>query len=175
MINFVRKDLKRILRKRGRVSLLGFLILFFFIVVINSLGLISYVFTRTRHLVINLTLALPLWGAFFLYGWHTDVLRICAHIVPVGTPIILSIFIVLIETVRSLIRPITLSVRLTANIIAGHLIITLLSNILERIGGLIYIFVGGILILLLILELAVALIQRYVFVTLCTLYKREIE
>ena len=97
-----------------------------------------------------------------------------AHLVPQGTPSVLMPFIVLIETIRNIIRPGTLAVRLSANIIAGHLLLTLLGNTGNSISS----FIVSILILtqllLLSLESAVAIIQSYVFTILRTLYSREI-
>jgi len=83
-------------------------------------------------------------------------------------------FIVLIETIRNVIRPGTLAVRLTANIIAGHLLITLLGNQTARASGIILASLIIVQILLLTLERAVAIIQSYVFAVLSTLYSREI-
>jgi len=97
-----------------------------------------------------------------------------AHLVPQRTPGVLIPFIVLIETIRNVIRPGTLAVRLTANIIAGHLLITLLGNQTAEASGLILTSLILIQILLLTLERAVALIQSYVFAVLSTLYSREI-
>jgi F-type H+-transporting ATPase subunit a len=94
--------------------------------------------------------------------------------VPQGTPSALIIFIVLIETIRNFIRPGTLAIRLTANIIAGHLLITLLGNTGSSILNYILILLLIIQILLLILESAVAIIQSYVFTVLRTLYSREV-
>jgi F-type H+-transporting ATPase subunit a len=79
---------------------------------------------------------------------------------------------VLIELVRNIIRPVTLCVRLTANLIAGHLLMSLLGNALVRRGLAILFFVP---ILLTILEIAVSFIQAYVFITLVTLYATEIK
>jgi F-type H+-transporting ATPase subunit a len=97
-----------------------------------------------------------------------------AHLVPQSTPAALIPFIVVIETIRNIIRPGTLAVRLAANIIAGHLLITLLGNQTASVSS----YLVGILlfvqILLLILESAVATIQAYVFAVLSTLYSREI-
>jgi F-type H+-transporting ATPase subunit a len=97
-----------------------------------------------------------------------------AHLVPQGTPPILIPFIVVIESIRNIIRPGTLAVRLAANIIAGHLLITLLGNT----GTSLRLILINILIitqlLLLILERAVAIIQSYVFAVLRTLYSREV-
>lgn len=97
-----------------------------------------------------------------------------AHLVPVGTPRFLIPIIVIIETIRNIIRPITLSIRLAANIVAGHLLLTLLGsqgpNLI--IINLILLIVG--IILLLLLEVAVACIQSYVFTILSSLYLNEL-
>lgn len=151
-----------------------FISLFFFILFNNFIGLFSYVFTSSSHLVMNLRLALPLWIRFMIFGWFNYRIYIFAHLVPQGTPSLLIPFIVCIETIRNLIRPGTLAIRLTANIIAGHLLITLLGNIGS---GLRTILIRGLLfiqILLLSLELAVAIIQSYVFAVLRTLYAKEV-
>jgi len=94
-------------------------------------------------------------------------------LVPQGTPSFLINFIVLIELTRTIIRPITLCVRLTANIVAGHLLITLLNNFLiqRRIPA--FFFIRATPFILTVLERAVAFIQAYVFVTLVTLYANE--
>lgn len=96
------------------------------------------------------------------------------HLVPQGTPSILIAFIVCIETIRNVIRPGTLAIRLTANIIAGHLLITLLGNTGSSIIDYIVILLLITQIILLILECAVAIIQSYVFTVLRTLYSREV-
>lgn len=97
-----------------------------------------------------------------------------AHLVPQSTPVALIPFIVLIETIRNVIRPGTLAVRLAANIIAGHLLITLLGNQTTVAGASLIGFLLIVQIILLVLESAVAIIQAYVFAVLSTLYSREI-
>ena len=97
-----------------------------------------------------------------------------AHLVPQSTPGALIPFIVIIETISNLIRPGTLAVRLAANIIAGHLLITLLGNQTTVAGVTIISALLFTQILLLVLECAVASIQAYVFAVLSTLYSREI-
>jgi F-type H+-transporting ATPase subunit a len=97
-----------------------------------------------------------------------------AHLVPQSTPSALIPFIVLIESISNIIRPITLSVRLIANIVAGHLLITLLGNQTAVASNIILVSLLITQILLLTLESAVAIIQSYVFAVLTTLYSREI-
>jgi F-type H+-transporting ATPase subunit a len=95
--------------------------------------------------------------------------------VPQGTPNVLIPFIVLIETIRNIIRPGTLAVRLTANIIAGHLLLTLIGNTGNSLSSIILSLLILSQVALLILESAVAIIQSYVFAVLRTLYSREVN
>lgn len=168
-------EYKIILRSTKRnILTLIFLIVFIIIVANNFIGLFPYIFTRTSHLTFNLTVAFPIWITLMLFGWLKNTFHIFEHLVPQGTPILLIPFIVLIETIRRFIRPITLTVRLTANIIAGHLLLTLL----RRLGTALDTQYLPILLItqiaLLTLETAVAIIQSYVFAVLITLYTREI-
>nr|UFZ13847.1 ATP synthase F0 subunit 6 [Neochauliodes fraternus] len=152
-----------------------FINLFSMILFNNFLGLFPYIFTSTSHLTMTLTLALPLWLSFMIYGWINHTQHMFAHLVPQGTPPILMPFMVCIETVSNIIRPGTLAVRLAANMIAGHLLLTLLGNTGPSMTmSLLTILIIGQL-LLLTLESAVAIIQSYVFAILSTLYSSEVN
>lgn len=148
---------------------------FGFILLNNFLGLFPYIFTASSHLTLTVTLALPLWIGHMTMAWLSTPLAILAHLVPNGTPYVLTPFIVLIEITRRLIRPLTLSVRLAANIVAGHLLLTLLSNQATSPLMAITCLVLSALVLLSILESAVALIQAYVFSILSSLYVNEVN
>lgn len=149
--------------------------LLIFIMFNNFLGLLPYVFTSSRHLRFTLALALPLWLGHVLVSWVKQPIPILAHLVPLGTPYPLMPFIVVIELIRRVIRPGTLAVRLAANIVAGHLLLTLMGSLAPSVGASILagILVG--LVLLITLECAVALIQSYVFRILITLYIEEVR
>lgn len=169
------KEFKTLLGPNGSVgSVFIFISIFTLILFNNFLGLFPYIFTSTSHLTITLTLALPLWLRFIIYGWINHTQHIFTHLVPQGTPRILIPFIVCIETIRNVIRPGTLAVRLTANIIAGHLLLTLIGNTGNRLSTFLITFLILGQIALLILESAVAIIQAYVFAILSTLYSREV-
>lgn len=159
-------------KRSGRTLI--FLSLFSIIIFNNFIGLFPYVFTSTRHLSFTLTIALPLWLRFIFYGWTNNTIHILAHLVPQGTPPALIPFIVCIETIRNVIRPGTLAVRLAANIIAGHLLLTLLGNTGPIIPSSLLRILIIVQILLITLESAVAIIQSYVFAVLRTLYSREV-
>nr|WAM61641.1 ATP synthase F0 subunit 6 [Limenitis jina] len=152
-----------------------FISLFFFILFNNFLGLFPYIFTSTSHLNISLSLSLTLWLSFMIYGWINNTQHMFIHMIPQGTPSILMPFMVLIETISNFIRPGTLAVRLTANMIAGHLLLTLLSNTGTNMPNYLLIILIIIQILLLILESAVAIIQSYVITILSTLYSSEVN
>ena len=171
----LRTEVKYSLSKREKGTENMIMIIFLFIVILNLVALYPQNFSPTSHLVINLPIALTFWIALIIYGWTKNINHILSHLVPQGTPGALIIFIVLIELTRNLIRPITLCVRLTANMIAGHLLITLLGNFFLRISIPASIAVIVVPILLSILESAVACIQAYVFMTLITLYTTELK
>lgn len=152
-----------------------FISLFSLILFNNFLGLFPYVFTSSSHLTLTLALALPLWLRFIIYGWINHTQHIFAHLVPQGTPAVLIPFMVCIETISNVIRPGTLAVRLAANMIAGHLLLTLLGNTGPSLTYSILSLLIVAQIALLVLESAVAIIQSYVFAVLRTLYSREVN
>nr|WVD73152.1 ATP synthase F0 subunit 6 [Monolepta cavipennis] len=160
---------------KSQGSTLIFVSLFSIILFNNFLGLFPYIFTSTSHMTMTLSLALPLWLSFMIYGWINNTIHMLAHLVPQGTPPILMPFMVCIETISNIIRPGTLAIRLSANMIAGHLLMTLLGNT----GPSMSIYMLNILIiiqiLLLTLETAVSMIQSYVFAVLSTLYSSEVN
>nr|YP_313673.1 ATP synthase F0 subunit 6 [Ovophis okinavensis]BAE19980.1 ATPase subunit 6 [Ovophis okinavensis] len=142
----------------------------------NLLSLLPYTFTPTSQLSMNMTLALPLWLATVITGLKNKPSLTLAHLLPEGSPTLLIPFMILIETVSLLMRPIALGVRLTANITAGHLLMTMVSSAtIDLINT--YISLSPLaltlLFLLTLLELAVACIQAYVFVLLIILYLQE--
>jgi len=151
------------------------LITFFLILLYNFLALYPQVFSVTSHLTVTLPLSLISWLAIVIFGWSKNTNHMLAHLVPQGTPAPLISFIVAIEITRNLIRPITLCVRLTANLIAGHLLISLLGNALIQIDSYLTIAAMFAPLILTILESAVACIQAYVFMTLTTLYVTELK
>lgn len=145
---------------------------FIYLVIINLIGLFPFVFTVTVHPIFNLGVGIIIWFSFFIIGWYNKFIIRAAHLVPEGSPLILAPLIVIIERISHLIRPFTLSVRLAANIIAGHLIIGLISKI--SIIGYTYIWISVFFQnILILLEIGVAIIQGFVFRILLLLYSLE--
>nr|ANJ70320.1 ATP synthase F0 subunit 6 [Athous haemorrhoidalis] len=167
------KILLKINKMKG--TTLIFISLFSFILFNNFLSLFPYIFSSTSHITLTLSLALPLWTSFMIYGWINNTMHMFAHLVPQGTPPVLMPFMVCIETISNIIRPGTLAIRLTANMIAGHLLLTLLGNTGTSLSLLMINLLLMTQILLLILESAVAIIQSYVFSILSTLYSSEVN
>nr|ACE74367.1 ATP synthase subunit 6 [Picus xanthopygaeus] len=175
-IDLITKQLMTPLNKNGHKWALILASLMILLLSINLLGLLPYTFTPTTQLSMNMALAFPLWLATLLTGLRNQPSISLGHLLPEGTPTPLIPALILIETTSLLIRPLALGVRLTANLTAGHLLIQLIStattallSIMPAISALTSI----ILLLLTILEVAVAMIQAYVFVLLLSLYLQE--
>nr|DAZ91306.1 TPA_asm: ATP6 [Baikalogammarus pullus] len=147
--------------------------LFTFIACNNVVGLAPYIFTGTSQLALTISLALPLWSALMVYGWFNNTSNLLVHLIPHSTPSLLMPFMVLIETVSNIIRPLTLAVRLTANMVAGHLLIVLLNSADPNTPLSLFPLLFSAKLALLALEIAVAFIQAYVFSVLVTLYTAE--
>nr|QXP43567.1 ATP synthase F0 subunit 6 [Xenopsylla cheopis] len=175
LMNYLYKEFKLLLGINSfNGSTYMYISLFSLILFNNFLGLFNYIFTSTSHLTLTLSLSLPLWLSFMLFGWINNYNHMFKHLIPQGTPNLLMPFMVCIETISNIIRPMTLAIRLSANMIAGHLLLTLLGNTGNKIS---YMFIMILMlsqVLLLILEIAVSIIQSYVFAVLSTLYSSEI-
>nr|AZL93351.1 ATP synthase F0 subunit 6 [Pamphilius sp. ZJUH_2016023] len=164
-----------LMKKKSPGMTLMFISILMFILFNNFLGLFPYIFTGTSHLSMTLTLAFPLWLSMMLFGWINFSQLMFAHMIPQNTPTLLMPLMVCIESISNIIRPGTLSIRLTANMIAGHLLITLLSESGPSMNLIFLIILIMTQILLMILEIAVSIIQSYVFSILSTLYSSEVN
>nr|ATD83054.1 ATPase subunit 6 [Colaptes rupicola] len=175
-IDLITKQLMTPLNKNGHKWALILTSLMILLLSINLLGLLPYTFTPTTQLSMNMALAFPLWLATLLTGLRNQPSASLGHLLPEGTPTPLIPALILIETTSLLIRPLALGVRLTANLTAGHLLIQLISTAtaaLLSIMPAVSILTSVVLLLLTILEVAVAMIQAYVFVLLLSLYLQE--
>nr|AWN56254.1 ATP synthase F0 subunit 6 [Euschistus heros] len=174
ILKFLINEFKILLNKNlNKLNLLIYISLFLMIMLNNFLGLFPYIFTSSSHLSMSLVYSLILWMSYMLFGWMKNLNHMFVHLVPQGTPNILMPFMVLIESISNIIRPGTLAVRLSANMIAGHLLMTLISSTGNNLN---FLFLMLMLIsqsLLIILEISVSFIQAYVFSILSTLYSTE--
>nr|BAM74893.1 ATPase subunits 6 [Taaningichthys minimus] len=150
--------------------------LMLFLITLNMLGLLPYTFTPTTQLSLNMGLAIPLWLATVIIGMRNQPTHALGHLLPEGTPTPLIPVLIIIETISLFIRPLALGVRLTANLTAGHLLIQLIATaafVLLPLMPTVAILTTTLLFLLTLLEVAVAMIQAYVFVLLLSLYLQE--
>nr|AYD74995.1 ATP6 [Dicrurus adsimilis] len=176
LTNLITKQLMMPLNKKGHKWALILTSLMVFLLLINLLGLLPYTFTPTTQLSMNLALAFPLWLATLLTGLRNQPSASLGHLLPEGTPTPLIPALIMIETISLLIRPLALGVRLTANLTAGHLLIQLISTATVTLAStmpMVSLITLLVLFLLTILEVAVAMIQAYVFVLLLSLYLQE--
>nr|YP_001874832.1 ATP synthase F0 subunit 6 [Capricornis swinhoei]ABP99010.1 ATP synthase F0 subunit 6 [Capricornis swinhoei] len=175
-LQLISKQMMNIHNAKGQTWTLMLMSLILFIGSTNLLGLLPHSFTPTTQLSMNLGMAIPLWAGAVITGFRNKTKTSLAHFLPQGTPTPLIPMLVIIETISLFIQPMALAVRLTANITAGHLLIYLiggatlaLMNISTTAASITFI----ILILLTILEFAVAMIQAYVFTLLVSLYLHD--
>nr|BAM74764.1 ATPase subunits 6 [Dasyscopelus asper] len=150
--------------------------LMIFLITLNLLGLLPYTFTPTTQLSLNLGFAVPLWAATVIIGMRNQPTHALGHLLPEGTPTPLIPVLIIIETISLFIRPMALGVRLTANLTAGHLLILLIAKgafVLLSTMPAVAILTSIVLLLLTLLEVAVAMIQAYVFILLLSLYLQE--
>lgn len=150
--------------------------LILFLITTNLLGLLPYTFTPTTQLSLNIGFAVPLWLATVIIGIRNQPTVALGHLLPEGTPLPLIPVLIIIETISLFIRPLALGVRLTANLTAGHLLIQLIATavfVLLPMIPTVAILTATVLFLLTLLEVAVAMIQAYVFVLLLSLYLQE--
>ena len=150
--------------------------LFSFILILNLLGMIPYVFSVTAHICVSIGLSLSIWLGVTFLGFSLHGLKYLSMFMPYGAPIILAPLLVIIELVSYSARAISLGLRLAANISAGHMLLGIIGGFgwtmlctggLATMGSIIPI---GLIFILTFLELAVACIQAYVFSLLVIIY-----
>ncbi|KAI6048081.1 ATP synthase F0 subunit 6 (mitochondrion) [Marmota monax] len=176
LIQLVLKQMMIMHNPKGRTWALMLISLIMFIGSTNLLGLLPHSFTPTTQLSMNLGMAVPLWAGAVITGFRHKIKASLAHFLPQGTPIMLIPMLIIIETISLFIQPMALAVRLTANITAGHLLMHLIGGatlVLTSISPPTAILTFIILVLLTMLEFAVALIQAYVFTLLVSLYLHD--
>nr|YP_009488383.1 ATP synthase F0 subunit 6 [Trachypeplus jacobsoni]AWD31642.1 ATP synthase F0 subunit 6 [Trachypeplus jacobsoni] len=171
IVNILSKELKTTLNNKSKEVIIIMISMFMLILINNLMGLLPYIFTATSHMSTNMSLALPMWLSIMLFSWTNKTKMMLVHLTPLGTPEVLMPFMVMIEMISSIIRPISLSVRLTANMITGHLLMTLLETSMQMKNLPIFM----VQMFLMMFETAVAFIQSYVFMMLMTLYISEVN
>jgi ATP synthase subunit 6 len=150
--------------------------LFTFILTCNLAGLVPYSFTVTSHLIVTISLALAIWVGKLVIGFRYHGIKLIGMFVPAGVPFAMVPFFILIEVIGFVIPVVSLSVRLFANLMSGHILLKVIFGFawsMMMAGGLLFIahFIPlGVLFLLLGLETAVAMIQAYVFAVLTCIY-----
>jgi F-type H+-transporting ATPase subunit a len=153
--------------------------LFMFILLANVIGIVPYTFTVTSHIIITVAMALLVFFTVIIYGFYKNGLHFFNLFVPKGIPIYILPLIVFIEVLSFLSRPISHSVRLFANMLAGHILLKVLGGFVAALGGLgILGWFGAVLPLGLVvaitaLEVLVAFLQAYVFAILTCIYLND--
>ncbi|HVI80170.1 MAG TPA: F0F1 ATP synthase subunit A, partial [Candidatus Acidoferrum sp.] len=154
--------------------------LFMFILVSNVIGIIPYTFTVSSHIIVTATLALLVFFTVLIYGFYRNGLKFFRLFVPSGIPFYILPLVVVIEIISFLTRPLSHSVRLFANMLAGHITLKVFEGFVALLGGSLGAigWIGGILplaltVALTALELLVAFLQAYVFAILTCIYLND--
>jgi F-type H+-transporting ATPase subunit a len=153
--------------------------IFMFVTVSNMIGLIPYAFTVSSHLIITAALALLVFFTVLIYGFYKNGLHFFNLFVPKGIPIVILPLIVFIEVLSFLSRPISHSVRLFANMLAGHITLKVFASFIAMLGAFgAFGWIGAVLplgltIALTALEILVAFLQAYVFTILTCIYLND--
>jgi F0F1-type ATP synthase, subunit a len=153
--------------------------IFMFVLVANLLGLFPYFFTVTSHIIVTFALAMLVIGTVIVYGFWKHGLGFLKLFVPQGVPVALAPLVVAIEVVSFLSRPISLSVRLFANMLAGHITLKVFAGFVTSLSALGIAGVAGAVlplamtVALTALELLVAFLQAYVFAVLTCMYLND--
>nr|YP_010026619.1 ATP synthase F0 subunit 6 [Gynaikothrips ficorum]QOQ85867.1 ATP synthase F0 subunit 6 [Gynaikothrips ficorum] len=170
---FLNKEYLMLMGKNLFGGTLIFISFFFFIFQFNMFGMLPYSFTMTSQLNMNLFFSMMFFLIFFLMGWMKFTNNMFSHLTPMGSPKILSPILVMIELISMIIRPMTLSIRLTANIVSGHILMEILLGPAENMMFFLKILIYMIMIPIFSLELMVCFVQAFVISSLSTLYLSE--
>ncbi|EKF41388.1 F0F1 ATP synthase subunit A [Nitratireductor indicus] len=153
--------------------------IFMFVLMANLLGLFPYFFTVTSHIIVTFALALLVIGTVVVYGFWKHGFGFLKLFVPQGVPGIVVPLVVLIEIVSFLSRPVSLSVRLFANMLAGHITLKVFAGFVTSMSALGAVGVAGAVLPLIMtvaitgLEFLVAFMQAYVFAVLTCMYLND--
>src|ERR1019366_2154614 len=153
--------------------------LFMFIMVSNMIGIIPYTFTVSSHIIVTVALALLVFFTVLVYGFYKNGLKFFKLFVPAGVPMAILPLVVMIEIISFLSRPVSHSVRLFANMLAGHITLKVFASFVTMLGAVGVVgWAGAVLplaltVALTALELLVAFLQAYVFTILTCLYLND--
>jgi F-type H+-transporting ATPase subunit a len=153
--------------------------IFMFVCVSNMIGIIPYTFTISSHIIVTAALALLVFFTVLVYGFYKNGLKFFKLFVPAGVPIAILPLVVAIEIISFLSRPVSHSVRLFANMLAGHITLKVFASFVTMLGAFgIAGWLGAVLplaltVALTALELLVAFLQAYVFAILTCIYLND--
>ncbi|GAB4577099.1 MAG: F0F1 ATP synthase subunit A [Roseibium sp.] len=153
--------------------------LFMFVLVANLFGMFPYFFTVTSHIIVTFALAMLVIMTVIIYGFMKNGMKFLKLFVPSGVPGALIPLVTLIEVISFLSRPISLSVRLFANMLAGHITLKVFSGFVVSLSamGAVGVFGAilplGMTVALTALEFLVAFLQAYVFTVLTCMYLND--
>ncbi len=179
LYEFVGKMVKGNIGKKGMQYFPLIFTIFVFVLVGNLLGLVPYMFTYTSHLIVTMALALLIFFSVIGFGLRNHGLKFFSLFLPPHVPWWLVPFIIPIELISFCVRPLTLSVRLFANMMAGHIVLKVVASFavaaagMGALGSLLGVFPVLVNVAMILFELLVAVVQAYVFAILACVYLKD--
>lgn len=154
---------------------------FMFILTNNLIGLVPYSFTITSHMTVTFFLSFSIFIGLNIIGFEKHGLNLFSLFLPANTDLPLALLLVPIELISYIAKPISLGIRLFINLMAGHSLLKVIAwfswnmLLIENMKAVVFLVPLAILVLLVGLELGVAFIQAYVFITLTSIYLNDVE
>nr|YP_009370839.1 ATP synthase F0 subunit 6 [Pharyngomonas kirbyi]ARO48005.1 ATP synthase F0 subunit 6 [Pharyngomonas kirbyi] len=177
--SFTFNTLESQVSNRGKIFIPFLQFVFLFIALSNLIGMIPYNFSVTSHIAFVFGFSLMIFLGFQVTGLSLFGYEFFGFFCPSGIPLYMTPFLVLIELISYVFRVISLSIRLVANIVSGHILLKLIMgfifNMLSK--GSLFLLASACIILvmtLICLELAIALLQAYVYLVLCAIYLKDV-
>ena len=173
LFNFIAKMISDTAGSKAKPYFPFIFSLFVFVLICNMVGMLPYSFTVTSHIIVTLIMALLIFFAVTVIGFLNHGFKYLSIFVPSGVPVVLLPLITVIEIISYLSRPVSLSVRLFANMMAGHTMLKVFGGFVISLG-----LLGGWLplsfsVALTGLEILVAFLQAYVFAILTCIYLND--
>jgi len=157
------------------------IVIFMFILSNNLMGMVPYSFTITSHITLTFFMSFSIFVAMNVIGFQKHGLEFFSLFLPANTGFFLALVLVPIELISFVAKPVSLGVRLFINLMAGHSLLKVIVGfswnmlLIENVKAIAFLIPLAVLVVLMGLELGVALIQAYVFITLTAIYLNDSE
>nr|CAD7857570.1 ATP6 CDS [Olavius algarvensis]CAD7857583.1 ATP6 CDS [Olavius algarvensis] len=172
-ISYIMSQLMKTKMKNLKSASMMISSLFILIMYLNISGMFPYMFSTSSHISLTISMGLSMWLLFIMSSATYSMKKTMAHLLPDSSPSWLSPFLILIESTSIMVRPLTLSFRLAANMTAGHVILSLISSFSINMKMSTFMTMLLLSMMYILFELGICIIQSYIFCLLISLYSND--